>query len=389
VHEGVPFAACPPHEGFLWKKNGTGVHASDGVRRMSNSPVIGVVRDDRPKGYAPRWASAVEQRGGTVRWLDLLGRNPLRQAAGCDGIMWHWPHYPQEIRLAALPLLRSIEEHLHVPVFPDMATCWHYDDKIAQSYLLEALGVPMPETWVFWRKADALDWCRTATYPLVAKLSGGASSQNVRLIRDASDARAYVEECFSGSGILSRPLLPTDPGKRLVRMFKNAAKRVGPAIAYVTANRYPAFPSQSFWMPQKNYALFQEFLAGNEYDTRVTVIGNRAFAYRRFNRPNDFRASGSGNFDVDPSGIDLRCVSTAFAAARKLGSQSMAFDFLVRGPAREPVIGEISYCFVNWMVEKCPGHWDSDLNRHEGRLWPEEAHVEDFLQRVRQSAERA
>ena len=97
---------------------------------------------------------------------------------------------------------------------------------------------------------------------------------------------------------------------------------------------------------------------------------------------NDFRASGSGNFNVEPSQIDLRCVQAAFAAARKLQSQSMAFDFLFRGEAREPVIGEISYCYVDWMVEKCPGHWDDQMNWHEGHMWPEDAHVEDFIARI-------
>jgi glutathione synthase/RimK-type ligase-like ATP-grasp enzyme len=135
-------------------------------------------------------------------------------------------------------------------------------------------------------------------------------------------------------------------------------------------------------MPQKNHALFQEFVAGNDFDTRVTVIGDRAFAFRRFNRPGDFRASGSGNIDHDPAGIDPRCLSIAFHAARKLGAQSMAFDFLFRGEQKEPVVGEISYCYADWAVERCPGHWDSALNWHAGHLWPEEAHVEDFLRRI-------
>lgn len=33
-------------------------------------------------------------------------------------------------------------------------------------------------------------------------------------------------------------------------------------------------------------------------DTRVTVIGHCAFGYRRYNRPGDFRASGSGRLTV-------------------------------------------------------------------------------------------
>ncbi len=337
--------------------------------------------------YSVRWADALQIHGAEVRWLDLLGLEPLKQVAGCDGVMWHWFHYPHEVRMAALPILRVIEDHLRIPVFPNLATCWHYDDKIAQSYLLEALGIPQPRTWVFWRKSEALAWCAKAEYPVVAKLSGGAGSMNVKLIHNPVEAQTYVGNCFSGSGMVVRPALPTSGLRRLNVRLKRAIKRTLQAGPYVVANRFPALPDQTYWMPQKNYVLFQEFLPDNEFDTRVTVIGNRAFAFRRLNRPRDFRASGSGNIRHEPVAIDLRCIRAAFDAARKLESQSMAFDFLFRGPAREPVVGEISYCYADWAVERCPGHWDSDLNWHPGSLWPEAAHVEDFLVRIRVRAE--
>ena len=35
----------------------------------------------------------------------------------------------------------------------------------------------------------------------------------------------------------------------------------------------------TIWQTEKNYVLFQKFLPNNSFDTRVTVIGNRAFAY--------------------------------------------------------------------------------------------------------------
>ncbi len=345
---------------------------------------IGICGD--AKSFAGRWGAALRARGIQVRELDLLGADPLKQVAGCAGVMWHWYHYPSEIRGAALPILRTIEEHLRIPVFPDLATCWHFDDKIAQSYLLDALDIPHPKTKVFWRKADALQWCEKAEYPMVAKLSGGAGSQNVRLIRHAAEAQAYVKQCFSGSGVVILPPLPEGSAARLWARLKRAAKRAAQAAPYVFSNRFPAFPDQTYWMPHKNYALFQEFLPGNEFDTRVTVVGDRAFAFRRMNRPGDFRASGSGRIDHDPGAIDLRCVAAAFAAARKLGAQSMAFDFMFRGEGREPVVGEISYAYADWAVEKCPGHWDSNLNWREGPLWPEEAHVEDFLGLIRATA---
>lgn len=347
-----------------------------------NEPITVGISRGQNGDFSERWAEALSRMGIRVRWLDLLGPKPLGQVAGCQGVMWHWYHYPHEVRWAALPILRVIEEHLRIPVFPDMATCWHYDDKVAQSYLLSALGIASPKTWVYWRKPDALDWCHAATFPVVAKLSGGAGSRNVQLIRNSAEAVAYVKRCFSGSGIVIGTSLVNGFRHPLSWMKKMLGRGVQ-AVPYVWGSRFPNLPDQTFWMPQKNYALFQEFLPGNEYDTRVTVIGARAFAFRRFNRPDDFRASGSGRIDHDPDAIDRRGLQMAFQAAHKLKSQSMAFDLLFRGERKDPVVGEISYCYANWAVERCPGHWDPDLNWHAGHLWPEDAHVEDFLRRIR------
>jgi hypothetical protein len=184
---------------------------------------------------------------------------------------------------------------------------------------------------------------------------------------------------FSRAGIIGAGLHP-EKGT-LKGLAKDVAQRILGAAGYLLLKKYPALPRQ-YWMPQKNYALFQEFLPDNTFDTRITVIGDRAFGYRRFNRPDDFRASGSGNFDVGSSNIDPACVRLAFNAASRLRSQSMAFDILYSGPKREPVIVEISYCYVDWMVQKCPGHWDRTLGWCEGSMWPEDAHVQDFLKQI-------
>ena len=72
----------------------------------------------------------------------------------------------------------------------------------------------------------------------------------------------------------------------------------------------------------KTTVLFQEFLPCNDFDTRITVIGNRAFGFRRFNRANDFRASGSGKIDYDPKNIAPEMVQLAFDVTRRLNVQS-------------------------------------------------------------------
>ena len=339
--------------------------------------LIGVQKDGG--GFQNKWVESLAKHGALVKSLDLLAADPLEQVRGCDGVMWHWEHYPYDRRFAARPILLVIEKELGIPVFPDFRTAWHFDDKIAQAYLLSALEIPSPKTWVFWDRDQAEQWARTAAYPVVAKLATGAGSTNVKLIRNVREARSHIAAMFSRAGIIGDGLHPGKPTFK--GLAKDVAQRMLGAAGYLLLKKYPALPRQ-YWMPQKNYVLFQEFLPDNTFDTRVTVIGDRAFGYRRFNRPDDFRASGSGNFDVDPSKISPSCVRLAFDAASRLRSQSMAFDILYSGPEQKPVIVEISYCYVDWMVQKCPGHWDSTLSWHEGPLWPEDAHVQDFLKQI-------
>jgi hypothetical protein len=135
---------------------------------------------------------------------------------------------------------------------------------------------------------------------------------------------------------------------------------------------------------QHGYVYLQEFLPGNDYDTRVTVIGHRGFAFRRLNREGDFRASGSGRIIWTPAEIDPRMVRLGFRVARQLGTQSVAIDGLLKHG--EPVVGEISYTYASWAIRDCPGHWvlDGDpmtgeLGWVEGSTRPEDAIFDDFV----------
>jgi len=138
---------------------------------------------------------------------------------------------------------------------------------------------------------------------------------------------------------------------------------------------------------QRGYVYFQEFLAGNDYDTRVTVIGNRAFGATRRNRPNDFRASGSGEASFDPGRIDRRCVEIAFQVVEKLKTQSLCLDLLFDAN-HQPRICEMSYCSVVWSVSNCPGYWDREFAWHEGQFWPQDLIIEDVMAALERREER-
>lgn len=148
--------------------------------------------------------------------------------------------------------------------------------------------------------------------------------------------------------------------------------------------------TEKSWELHKNYILFQEFLPGNDFDHRIVVIGNRAFGFKRFNRPNDFRASGSGNVDINPENVDLEAVRLSLRLAKRLKTQSIAIDVMRRGEER--VVGEMSYTYPHRTVHSCPGHWEltgdaqpHDLKWVSGQMWPEEAQIADFLDRLHSS----
>jgi glutathione synthase/RimK-type ligase-like ATP-grasp enzyme len=132
---------------------------------------------------------------------------------------------------------------------------------------------------------------------------------------------------------------------------------------------------------EKGYIYFQNFIPNNEYDTRITIIGNRAFGFRRMVRKNDFRASGSGNINYEVSKIDTKCVEIAFDVAGKLQSQSMAFDF-IKDENSNILILEVSYCYLASAIYACSGHWDKQLNWHEGPMWPQDAILTDILEKI-------
>jgi len=332
----------------------------------------------RPEGSdasSPRWAEAIQAAGHEVCWVDVHRADILEQVRGCQGFMWRWAHFGGMARIARR-LLPVLESELGLCVYPDQKTCWHYEDKIAQSYLLESLAVPIPKTWVFHQRQLAIDWSKQATYPLVIKLATGAGSSNVQLVSTEGEAREWIEVMF---GQWNTSL---DPDAEQLSI----ARRMTAATQLLATGRAPS-PLRADHEPQRGYVLFQEFLPGNAFDTRVTVIGRRAFGFRRLNREGDFRASGSGRLDYDRDGVDLGAVRLAYETAAALAAQSLAIDGLKRG--EDWVVGEVSYAYVSEVIHDCPGHWEldgspetGDLLWVAGSMWPEDAQIEDFLARL-------
>lgn len=337
----------------------------------------------RAKSFSDRWIEYCETQSIPYKIVNCLGSDIIKQLDSCACLLWHWSHGDPREQLVAHHVIMAAEA-MGIKVFPGNSTCWYFDDKIAQKYLLEAIGAPLVPTHVFYDLQDTLQWIEQASYPKVFKLRRGAGSSNVKLVHNAGEARALAERAFSG-GFSPIPHYGQDAMKRYRSASRrgdllNVVKRIPQVLATIRDKK-------KMMGNERGYAYFQDFMPGNDFDTRVTVIGDRAFAYTRNVRPGDFRASGSGDVVYDTERINHKCLEIAFEVTRKVGSQSMAFDF-VFGKDQQPLILEVSYCYIPQLVYSCPGYWDSKLNRHEERVWPQDAILADLLNDVCGSKQR-
>ena len=337
----------------------------------------------RKGSFSDQWIAYCEQQGIPCKVVNCLDSDIIKQLSSSDALLWHWVHLDPREQLIARHVIRAAEM-MGVKVFPSISTCWHFDNKIAQKYLLEAIGAPLVPTYVFYDLKEALGWIDRASFPKVFKLRKGAGSSNVKLAHSAAEARALAARAFS-SGFSPVAHYGQDALKRY-----RAAKRGGDLLNVV--RRIPRVlatiqNNKRMMEREKGYVYFQDFIPGNDFDTRVTVIGDRAFGFTRNVRPGDFRASGSGEIVYDTSRINQKCVEIAFDVTRKVGSQSMAFDFVLAG-YKHPMIIEVSYSYDAKPIHTCSGYWDRNLNWQEGAMWPQEAILLDLLNDVDRSDSR-
>lgn len=331
---------------------------------------------NRVGSFSDRWITYCQDHDIPYTCIDLFSNTVISDIEDikANAYLFHPPFMDIRAEIVAKQVIQALDL-AGIKVFPGFKDYWHFDDKIAQAYLFQSLHIPTPQTHVFVDQEKARNWLKTANYPLVFKLRKGAGSSNVKLVHSYSNALALTKRMFSRGYPIGNNLFK-DIG---TKVYKHRQKKDFAASFRrlpVSLKRWLLARRTLPW--ERGYVYFQGYLPDNAWDTRVTVIGNRAFGFRRFIRPGDFRASGSGRIDYDPASIDQRCVELAFTCSRRLGTKCMAFD-LVHDNNNNPVVIEMSYAFVANVVYKCPGHWNENNDWTPGHLYPQDAILLDML----------
>jgi glutathione synthase/RimK-type ligase-like ATP-grasp enzyme len=324
--------------------------------------------------YSDKWIEYCNKHRVDYKLVNCYSSDIIEEIKGCDALMWHWQHTDYKSQLFARELILSLEKS-EFKVYPNANTCWHFDDKLGQKYLLEVIDAPMVKSYAFYDKVTAIKWIEETTLPKVFKLRNGAGAYNVKLIKSKREALRYINKIFS-SGFKSNYRGATLNEKiwhfkrdRTLTSFFNIGRGLFRFIfPHEIRNKLPI---------EKNYLYAQDFIANCDHDIRVFVIGRRAVTKKRMVRDGDFRASGSGRMSWDLGEKASKCVEMAFEVTEKLQAQSLAFDFVLDGD--EYKIVEISYPASPRGFPDCPGYWNRDLSWTKSPLRVEYFIMEEML----------
>jgi len=329
----------------------------------------------RDEGFSKDWIQYCKDNDISHKLVNCYSNSIIEDVADCDLVMWHFHQANCKDILFAKQLIFSLET-AGKKVFPNFYTSWHFDDKLGQKYLLEAIDAPLVNSYAFYEREKALEWVESTTFPKVFKLRKGAGSSLVQLVANRETAKRLIRKAF-GKGFSQY-----QPGSNLRerwRMYKLGRSSLWNVIKGVLRFGYTT-DFDRVAGNEKGYVYFQDFIPENKSDTRVIVIDGKAFAIKRAVRKDDFRASGSGVINYDLELFDEETIKISFDLAEKLKTQSLAIDFVYHN--EKPMLLELSYGYTSEVYEPCVGYWDRQMNFHSEKFNPQYWMIESILKKM-------
>lgn len=277
-------------------------------------------------GWSEEFSRSCTSLGLDQKVIEIGADDWMEQLKGVDIFVWR-PIMADSSSMAEAHSKIPLIEAMGIHCFPSQKMLWLYDDKIRETFFLRQQNYPTPRTWVFFDERSAREFAAQASYPMVVKTHCGASSSGVELLESPRRAMHLLDGIFRKQGLW---------GNILAKYYYIPRLAKGDLLLQLSARYRNAWP---------RYAYFQEFLQIDR-DWRITTLGQDLVSvFTRKNRPEDFRASGSGIWEkVDASDVPSEACDLALHISNKYQFTSMTYDFMKNG--ERWVIGELSYAFV-------------------------------------------
>lgn len=196
-------------------------------------------------------------------WIDKI------QTSVCNGFLCRPPCDFQERKSIYDEKIYFINKFLKKPIYPSFDEQFIYENKRNMASFLQIMDFPHPNTNVFARKEDALQYIESCTYPIVFKSNVGASATGVTIVRNKKHAKKIILSVFGRFNSL------LTFGK----------------ILFLKSNKLHGLKFPAFGATQKHYVIIQDYHK-IKWEWRIIKIGDSYFGHQKL--LNGEFASGSG-----------------------------------------------------------------------------------------------
>jgi glutathione synthase/RimK-type ligase-like ATP-grasp enzyme len=331
---------------------------------MKISILIYNIESSHSTNWSLQWKDYCVHNEIDYEIIDPYDSNIIQKLKNTSIVLWHISGYSFSEMLISRSILYAAK-NMGKAIFPDFNDAWHFDDKIAETYLLQSVNAPIPKSYMFYNFEDFKKFTLSyKDYPTIAKLRNGSGSHNVKLINSSNDLISYAKKMFS-KGISSSPSLfykstSNIKSAKSLKTILNRAKRVPEFLS--TLKNAKEFPNE------KGYVFLQEFIPNDGYDLKVIVIGDKLSFIGRNIRKGEFRASGGGDLFYDKKYITKNIIDSAFKTSDDLGFNCMGYDYVVNKETNLGYIIEISFGFSHEALLAAGGFYDRAGNWHNEPL---------------------
>lgn len=330
---------------------------------------IAILFDEAEKLHSTNWSVAwvdyCNSHNLSYRVVNPYKRGVINELINFDIVLWHFSNYSFKDMLIAKNILNTMEFH-GKKVFPSFNDAWHFDDKLAETYLLESVEAPIPTSFYYY-DMESLEIAirdKELPFPIIAKLRNGSGSHNVRKIDSAEELINYAKKMFT-SGLNSAPSL-------MFKASSNIKSSKSLKTFIIRAKRIPEFlkslSNAKKFNVERGYVYLQKFVPNDGYDLKIVVIGDKLSFIGRNIRQGEFRASGGGDIFYEKEKVTKNVIDSAFKTSEELGFECMGYDYVVDKVTGKGMVIEISYGFSHHALLQAGGHFDRYGNWYDEPL---------------------
>lgn len=226
-------------------------------------------------------------------WIDNI------KNTDCDGFLIR-PSWSSDVKKRMYDeKLYFINKVLGKPIYPSYEEIFLYENKRNMAYWLECNDIPMPKTWVFYNKSEALQFIDSyEDFPLVFKPNIGSAALGIQFIDNKRTAYKLVNRMFTKWKFYNRGYT------------KWKKSKYGP--------KYPLMDDKQY-----NNIMFQERIKV-KHEWRGVKIGDSYFAHKKLP---DNRGLHSGSGRADYSNPPLKVMDFIKYVCDMGSFNSMNVDF--------------------------------------------------------------